>query len=72
MEIINFSPRLKKSRDFPEMREMILMPIGDIQYGPHSDNDKLARHVAWGVRRGRTSSEWEIIKTQVHPQSARP
>jgi hypothetical protein len=53
MEVIQYKPKLnKESIFFPEQKEVVLMPVGDIQYGPHSDNDRLARHVEWGVKKG--------------------
>lgn len=47
---------LKSYSIAPEIKELTLMPVGDIQYtgtrGDTADMDRLVRHIQWGVEKG--------------------
>lgn len=48
MELVSFAPETAPSLLLPE-KEILLLPIGDIQYGtPGCDMDRLKRHIKWG------------------------
>jgi len=52
MELVSFEVETVKSRTLP-FEETLILPIGDIQYGPEScDEDRLQRHIEWGVKEG--------------------
>uniref|UniRef100_A0A6M3KCU1 Calcineurin-like phosphoesterase domain-containing protein n=1 Tax=viral metagenome TaxID=1070528 RepID=A0A6M3KCU1_9ZZZZ len=51
MEITEFLPQTRKSLTLP-WEECLVMPVGDVQFEKGDKNDRLRRHIEWGVKQG--------------------